>query len=138
MAEQFTGARARFFIDGIPVAYATDVSGGESYQYDELHVLGLLEIAEHVVVGYGASLRARLFRRLRESVKALGIFPRLRDVLTSGVMTAAIQDIPTGLTPYQFIGVRAAGRSFDTAARSSVGEDVDFVCIRAIDESERQ
>lgn len=132
----FQGARAIFQVDGRSVGYAAGVSGEESIDYEPIDVLGLLEVKEHVPTAYRVSLTAQMFRVVGESLKGVGILPRQEYILTSGVMDAVIIDKVTGATVQQFQGVRCAGHSFDFTARGVTQENVQFVAIRARDESE--
>lgn len=132
----FAGARARFKINGQKVAYAGGVSGEEAIDYQPVDVLDLVEVFEHVPVGYRASLNANIFRVVGQSLKNLGIFPKNNNILTSGDLTAAIEDTQTGRNVYAFHGVKAATKTFDLSARALVTENVGFVAIRCIDESQ--
>jgi hypothetical protein len=146
MAESLviTGARARFMINGQKVGYARNVSVGEMLRYDPVEVLDNIEVQEHVPVAYTVQLRVGKFRLLGDTMKSLGYFPKtggsstehLSNVLTSGVMTAAIQDSKTGANLATIEGVRVASTNWNVDARGVVGEDVDFVAIRSKDESE--
>lgn len=132
----FSGARAIFIFDGNPVAYAGGVSGEEMIDYEPVDVLSILEVREHVPVAYRTSLNAQVFRVVGESLKQVGIMPRQDDILTSGELQASIQDKVTGSTIALFQGVKTAGHSFDVTARGIVQENVSFVSIRVLDESE--
>ena len=107
MASQtFSGARAVFLINAVPVAFAGGVSGEEMIDYEPVDVLTLLEVREHVPVAYRTSLNAQIFRVVGESLKKLGILPRQEEIITSGDLEAAIQDIVTLNTVQLFQGVR--------------------------------
>ena len=131
-----SGARARFKVEGQKVAYAGGVSGEESIRLEAVDVLDLIEVLEHVPVGYVCNLTANIFRVVNASVKNLGIFPLEQNILSSGVLEASIEDTQTNRTLYLFQGVRAAGRSFNFNARSLVAENISFVAIRCLDESQ--
>lgn len=133
----FSGARARFKIDGATVGYAGGVSGEETIEYAPVDVLDLLEIKEHVPVAYRCSLNAQIFRIIGKSLKAQNIFPKPDKILNSNSMSAAIEDAEvTGKNVAVFTGVRTAGHTFDMTARGLVSENVSFVAIRVSDESE--
>ena len=137
MASQtFSGARAVFLINGAQVGFAGGVSGEEMVDYEPVDVLSLLEVREHVPVAYRASLNAQVFRVIGQSLKRLGILPRQEDIITSGDLEAAIQDRVTGETMALFQGVRCSGHTWDVTARGIVQENVTFVAIRVLDESE--
>ena len=132
----FSGARAIFLINNVPIAFAGGVSGEETVDYEPVDVLGMLEVKEHVPVAYRTSLNAQMFRVIGQSIKALGILPRLQDIITSDDLLAALQDTVTGSTMALFQGVRCSGHSFDVTARGLVQENVTFVTIKIQDESE--
>lgn len=136
MSNTFSGARAIFMINSVPVGFAGGVSGEETIDYEPVDVLNLLEVREHVPVAYRVSLNAQVFRVIGNSLKAAGVLPRQRDIISSGVMEAAIQDSLTGQTAQLFQGVRCSGHSFDVTARGIVSENVTFVAIRTLDEFE--
>lgn len=132
----FSGARSIFLINSQPVAFAGGVSGNENIEYTPVDVLNLLEIRELVPTAYTCSLNAQIFRVVGQSLKALGIFPKESDILTSGDLEAAIQDSVTGQTIALFQGVKCSGHDWDDTARGIVSENVTFACIRVFDEFE--
>jgi len=137
----FSGPRARFKIEGSTIGYAGGVSGEETIDYEPVDVLDLLEVKEHVPVAYRATLNAQIFRIIGNSLKAQGIFPTPDKIITSGAMTASIEnaepvDSAKGGPIAQFAGVRTAGHSWDITARGLVTENVNFVAIKVQDESE--
>jgi hypothetical protein len=91
-------------------------------------------------VAYRCSLNAQVFRVIGQSVKALGIFPKLQDVITSSSLTATIMDQKPveGVSKSMafFTGVRAGGHTWDTNARGLVSDNITFVAIRVEDETE--
>ena len=133
----FSGARARFKINGNIVGFAGGVSGSESIDYEPVDVIDLLEVREWVPVAYRATLNAQVFRVIGSSLKALGIFPTEENILTSGDLTCTVEDKLSGNTMAQFEGCKAQEHSFDITARGIVSENVTFVTIRLRDEFER-
>lgn len=147
MAEKgklFTGARARFLLNGQKVGYARNVSGTEEIQYEPANVVDNIQVEEHVPVGYTVSLSCSLFRIVGKTLKSQGWFPslganveeHLSNILTSGALVATIEDNQTGEIIATFEQVKIATRNFTIDARGIVGEDVTFVAIRQKDESE--
>lgn len=136
----FSGPRALFKVAETPIGYAGEVSGEETCDFEPVDVLDMLEVREHVPVAYRCSLSARVFRVIGQSIKSLGIFPKLTDIITSEAMTAAIEDahpVNGGRRNMAFFtGVRCAGHTWDTSARGMVSDQVNFVAIRVQDESE--
>lgn len=134
-----SGARARLMIEGVKVMYATNVSYGEEVQYDPVEVLDQLEVAEHVPVGYRVNFSSQHVRVITNSIKlrdGVRIFPRLEDILTSGELTATVEDRVTGTIVSNIERVRAASYNINVGARGIVLTDVQFVAIRIRDESE--
>jgi hypothetical protein len=131
-------------MQGKRVGYARNVNGSEEYVFEDLEVLDNIETEENVVIGYRCSMGAEFARIVGESLRKAGWFPaggkspeeRLRNVLTSGELTAQIEDTKTGTILYQYQEVKAASRNFAINARGIVGVDVQFVAIRMLDETE--
>jgi hypothetical protein len=154
MAEVFTGARAKFYINGQAVGYCAGVSGEEAIDYEPVETLDFLEVREHIPVAYRASLSAAFFRLVGSSLKSyqgrqndlggMQIFPQFDKILTSGVLEAAIHNTKTSSDTGEavpdvmamFTSVRAASKTFDVSARGVVTENCSFVAIRQKDESE--
>lgn len=135
-SKTFSGARAVFLINSAPVAFAGGVSGEENITWEPVDVLSLLEVREFVPTSYVVSLNAQVFRVVGQSLKQLGILNRQEDIITGGDLEAAIQDTVTRQTICLFQGVRCSGHSWDVTARGIVQENVTFVAIRCLDESE--
>lgn len=134
-----SGARARLLIEGVKVMYTTNASYGEEVQYDPVEVLDQLEVAEHVPTAYRVNFSAQVVRVITNSVKlrdGVRIFPRLEDILTSGEMTATIEDKVTGTIISNIERVKASNYRINIGARGIVLTDVEFVAIRVRDESE--
>lgn len=140
-----TGARCRFSVNGQVIGYARNVSGGETIQYEALDVLDNIETEEHVPVGYSVTLTASMFRIVGSTLKSAGIFPptgkdseeHLRNVLLlSGIMKATLEDTKTGKILYEYSSVKVSSHNWQVDARGIMGNDIDFVGIRALDESE--
>jgi hypothetical protein len=140
-----TGARCRFSVNGQVIGYARNVSGGETIQYEALDVLDNIETEEHVPVGYSVTLTASMFRIVGSTLKSAGIFPHvgenseehLRNVLLlSGIMKATLEDTKTGKILYEYSSVKVSSYNWQVDARGIMGNDIDFVGIRALDESE--
>lgn len=135
-AQTYSGPRAIFLINEVPIAFAGGVSYDETIDYEPIDVLHLLEVKEHVPVAYRVSLNAQVFRVVGQSLKQLGVLPRQEDIITSADLEAAVIDSVTQRTLALFQGVRCSGHSGDITARGIVSENVTFVCIRVLDESE--
>lgn len=147
MAEKgrlFTGARARFSINGVKVGYARNVAVTEEIQYDPVEILDNIEVEEYVPVAYRVTFTASQFRIIGETVKSLGYFPangqnteeHLENILVSGDLTATVEDTRTGKIFATLEQVKVASHNWTIDARGVVGEDLTFVAIRVKDESE--
>jgi len=137
----FSGARAKFKIDGQLMAFAGGCSGEEMVDYEPVDVLDLLEVREFVPVSYRVSLNAQVFRVIGSPLKQYGdqkieIFPVQNNILTRGDMVATIEDSATSTLIMTLDGVKCAGHSWDITARGIVSENVNFVAIRTKDEAE--
>jgi hypothetical protein len=140
----FTGARARFSINGVKVGYARNVAVTEEIQYDPVETLDNIEVEEYVPVAYRVTFTASQFRIIGETVKSLGYFPNvgtnveehLENILISGDLTATVEDTKTGKLFATLEQVKVASHNWTIDARGVVGEDLTFVAIRVKDESE--
>lgn len=136
----FSGARARFSVDGVVVGFAGGVSGSESVDYEPVDVLDLLEVKEHVPVAYRATLSAQIFRVIGNSLKQQGIFPGKRSeddepILNIDELTCSVEDKQNpGTIMAQFERCKAQEHTFDITARGIVSENVTFVTVRLQDE----
>lgn len=147
MAEKgrlFTGARARFLINGTKVGYARNVALTEEIQYDPVEILDQIQVEEHVPVRYRVNFTASQFRIIGETIKSLGFFPsvggnnaeHLENILTNGDLTATIEDSKTGKIFATVEQVKVASHNWTIDATGIVGEDLTFNAIRVKDESE--
>lgn len=134
-----SGARARLMIEGVKVMYATNVSYGEEITLEPVDVLDQLETAEHVATGYRCNFSSQHVRVITNSIKlrdGVRIFPRLEDILSSGELTATVEDRITGTIVSNIERIKAASYNINIGARGIVLTDVQFVAIRIRDESE--
>ena len=129
----FSGARAIFLIDSVPIAFAGSMSGEETVDHEPVDVLNNLAVAEHVPVAYRVSLNAQVFRVIGNSVRSLGdggILPKVEEIIQRPDLTAAVQDSITERTMALFTGVRCSGHSWDVTARGIVSDNINFVAIK--------
>lgn len=142
----FTGARAIFKFNGEIVGFASGVSGSEEIQYDPVDTLDHLETREHAPVGYRVTFSAQMFRTISRgveddvdapgSIKEQNIFPKFLDILRLDGVEALIQDEITKKVLFLLVNVKTSGYNFNVGARSIVGQGVNFVATRALDEAE--
>ena len=140
----FTGARARFLINGVKIGWATNVSVSEEITYEPVEVLDNIQVQEHVPTAYRVTLTASRVRIVGKTLKSQGFFPsvganaeaHLSNILTNGELACTIEDNETGAILAQFTQVKIASHNWAVNARGIVGNDVTFVAILLKDESE--
>jgi hypothetical protein len=136
MASQtMTGAKAIFRLNGVQVAFASSATYNENIQLEEVNVLDKIETLEHAEVGYRVDLSCQTFRVQNQSVKQLGIMPRLEDILTSGAITAEVVDRVTGSVLLLMEGVKLESRQTTVDARGLMTETWNFRGTKSSDEA---
>ena len=149
-----TGSKAIFYLGGIKIAFASQVSFTEEITLTEVSVLDKLQVEEWSETGYRVSLQCQVFRVASQSIKALregvggtdetgagggtggtSIMPRLEDILTSGDVTAVVIDRISGLTILQMEGVKLESRQTSVDARGLMTESWAFRGIKSSDET---
>ena len=150
MAEKgnvFSGARARFMINGVKVGYATGCSGSEEITYEPVEVLDNIEVEEFVPVAYRVTFTASRVRIIAETVKSAEWFPKnsgspeehLKAILTHKNLTCTIEATKKDGSTQNFMvleQVKLTSHNWTVNARGIVGEDMTFVAVRMRDESE--
>jgi hypothetical protein len=148
----FTGARARFSVNGIVIGYATNCSGSEEITYEPIKVLDHIQTVEFAPIDYNVTFTASFVRLVgpsfSNSLRSLGLFPELgnddstflRNILDldNGIpMQATIEDSRTPSKMFMLLDqVKIASRNWSIGARGVVAEDVSFVAVRMLDEAE--
>jgi hypothetical protein len=143
----FSGARCLFLFNGEGVGFASGVSGSEEIQYEPVETLDHLEVREHAPVGYRTTLSAQVFRTVSfgnpndqnapGSLKGQQIFPKFEDIFRIQGVDAVIQDHGvSGKILHQFSTVKTSSYNFNVTPRGIIGQNVNFVAIRAFDETE--
>lgn len=142
----FTGARARFSVDGKPIGFATNCTGSETIQYEPVNVLDNIQTVEFVPVGYETTFQASRVRLIGDPLRgpAKDMFPKLgsnaqeflQNILALGDMVAQIEDSITGQIFMNLEQVKIASHNWTVGARGIVGEDINFVAVRMRDEAE--
>lgn len=135
MTQIMTGAKAVFRLNGIQVAYASQVTFNENIQLEEINVLDKLEALEHAEVGYRVDLSCQTFRVQNSSVKQAGWMSKLGSILTQGVLTAEVVDRVSGATILLMEGVKLESRSTTVDARGVMTETWNFKGIKSSDEA---
>lgn len=141
----FTGARARFMIEGKKVGYATNCSGTETITYQPMEVLGNIEVEENIPIGYEVTFNASFVKIVGRTLKSEGFFPKcgnssddhLLNILLQDDIVCTLEDIKSPNNIVMTLEqVKISSRNFTVGARGIVGKDVNFVAIRMKDESE--
>ena len=135
MSQIMTGAKAIFRLNGVQIAYASSVTYNENIQLEEVNVLDKIETLEYAEVGYRVDMSCQTFRVAEQSVKQLGLMPRLGQILTQGVLTAEVIDRITGATLLLMEGVKLESRSTTVDARGVMTETWSFKGIKSSDEA---
>jgi hypothetical protein len=140
-----SGARARLFIDGQVVGYATGIDVTREIQYEPIRVLDNIEVSEFVPIGYECSTSARRVRIVPGSLSGpdLAIWPQvgktpedhLRSILDrSEGYDIQVDDRIANQTVALLLGAVAQRDSWSLDARGIVGENIDFLAIKVADE----
>lgn len=130
-----TGAKAIFRLNGTQIAYASSVTYNENIQLEEINVLDRIDTLELAEVGYRVDLSCQTFRVQNQSVKQLGIMPRLSEILTQGELTAEIIDSTTNAVILLMEGVKLESRQSTADARGVMTETWSFKGLRSTDEA---
>ena len=147
----FTGARARFSINGKLVGYATHCEGSEEVIYEPVIVLDNVEVVEFAPVGYSVAFSAGRVRLIGDPAgehgslrNTLQAFPKtgrnsqdhLQNILNLPDLVCQIEDPYSNKIFMLLFGVRIASHNWAIAPRGIVGEDITFVATRMQDETE--
>ena len=117
------GARAYITIDGEPIGYVSNLTGGEEYQMDPVEVLDSLVPAEFVPTAYRIRLSARTVMLTNVSYKDQKLFDSVANVLSA----------PGGQPIISFNGVRGQATNFSIEKGQITMNDVTFVAISSAD-----
>lgn len=139
-----TGARARLSINGKKIGYCRNVSLEEVINFEPIRALDNIAVEEHVPLTYDVTMSAQIARLVGKPLTELGLWPKkgkntsdlLFNILTSGDLTAVIEDTKTGKVLAAVENVRTSRRSYTIDAGAATFKDVQFVAILVRDESE--
>jgi hypothetical protein len=134
MSQTSTGARIVFKVNGRKIAFANSINYTVSHAHQPIDVLDQLEPSEYAETGYTVSFTATQFRVSNQSAMALGLRPRLQDILTQPELTAELVDRITGATLMLIQRVKCTQEDFSVDARSVGQTTLSFVGIRQDDE----
>lgn len=134
MTHAIVGARAIFTINSTNVAIASNCTYEWKHEVHPIEVVDDVEIAEHAETGVRIEFACDTFRVLGKSATAIGIQPKLINLLTQPELTVSIQDKVTGALLLALTRVKFTGRSGRVNARGVWTETLTFCAIRAFDE----
>jgi hypothetical protein len=134
MSQTSSGARIVFRVNGQKVAFANSVNYTVAHAHQPVDVLDQLEPAEYAETGYTVNFSATMFRVSNQSAMAIGLAPRLQDILTQPELTAEIVDRITGATLMLIQRVKLTQQDFSVDARSLGQLTLAFVGIKYDDE----
>ena len=134
MSQTSTGARIVFRVNGKKVAFANSLNYTVAHAHQPVDVLDQLEPAEYAETGYTVNFSATQFRVSNQSAMALGLRPRLQDILTQPELTAELVDRITGATLMLIQRVKCTQEDFNVDARSLGQTTLSFVGIKQDDE----
>lgn len=150
-----SGARGIFKLNGTKIAFASNIDVNEEVSHEPVDVLDNIMTQENVPVGYRVSFTCGVFRTIpgaplvveptplaeprqgaHGSPKALGLFPKVKDILTMGVLSCTLTDRITQKTIMNLHEARAATLNWSMTARGIVAQNITFVAIQITDETE--
>jgi hypothetical protein len=141
MAQQqiLNGARAQLIVNGKIVGLFTSCQWGVTYDAVPSYILGRYSPAEITYTGQEAiSVTATGFRVVDNGAYVAAGLPKLQDLMTHSDIALALYDRQTGKQIFTVVGVRPTGYSSGTAARSISDFTVNYLGLRAEDESGAQ
>ena len=135
MSQVMTGAKAIFRLNGTQVAFASSVTFNENIQLEEVNVLDKIDTLEHAEVGYRVDISCQTFRVQNQSIKQLGLMPKLNQILTQGELTAEVIDRNSNAVILLMEGVKLESRQSTVDARGVMTETWNFKGLRSSDEA---
>jgi hypothetical protein len=143
MAQQvLSGGRARFFIDGNPIAFASSVTISEEIVQEPVNVLDTLRPIEHVVTAYTVQMQCQIFKVPRRDLVDLGLWPEQgatpdehkRILVDFPDMSAEIWDTQLDVPVAKVYGVKPRSRNITIQARGLIATQCTFVALYFADE----
>lgn len=135
MSQTSTGARVVFRINGQKVAFAQALSYSVAHAHQPVDVLDQLEPAEYAETGYTVNFNVTMFRVANQSAIALGLRPKLQDILTQPELTAELIDRVNGSTLMLLERVKCTQEDLNIDARALGQVTLSFVAIKMSDEA---
>lgn len=135
----FHGARAQLIVNGKIVGIFTSCQWGVNYDAIPSFILGRYSAAEITYTGQEAiSVTATGFRVVDNGAYIAAGLPKLQDLMTHEDIALSLFDRQTGKQIFTVVGVRPTGYTSGTAARSVSDFTVNYLGLRAEDESGAQ
>lgn len=135
MSQTSTGARVVFRVQGQKIAFANAFNYTVAHAHQPVDVLDQLEPAEYAETGYTVNFTANMFRIADQSAIALGLRPKLQNILTQPELTAELIDRVTGKTLALLERVKCTQEDLSVDARSLAQLTLSFVAIKQTDET---
>jgi len=133
------GARAQLIVNGKIVGVFTSCQWGVNYDAVPNFILGRYSPAEITYTGQEAiSVTATGFRVVDNGAYVAAALPKLQELMTHEDIALALFDRQTGKQILTVVGVRPTGYTSGTAARSVSDFTVNYLGLRAEDESGSQ
>lgn len=92
IGNQFTGTRGFISVGGVVFAWSSSVSWGHNYQREPYQPLNNVEVKEHVILSYGATMSLSGVYLVSDNLTTLSIQPQLGA--TSQDHLAALLSLP--------------------------------------------
>ncbi len=137
---------------GHVVGYATNCTGSEEIIYEPVEVLDHIQVVEFVPVGYRVTFSASRVRLIGDAAGDAGslrgtiaAFPPygegdddqafLLNILNQDDLNCQIEDVVSQKIFMRMEHVRVASHNWAVTPRGIVGEDINFVGVRQLDET---
>ncbi|MCG3175349.1 MAG: hypothetical protein MOGMAGMI_00278 [Candidatus Omnitrophica bacterium] len=118
MSRVFTGSKASLKLDGLKVAFVSNINITEENTLTDIDVLDQLEVAEHAETAHKVSFTVSLFKVDTNSAKELGLSPdNLRDILSQPELVMEVYNSVDDRVEYTITGVKWEGGSGTVDAR---------------------
>ena len=135
MSSVITGARVVFTINNVTIAAASNCSYVWRHNLETIEAIDELEVVEHAELGSTIEFTCDTFRIAGKGVIALGLMPRLRELLEQPELVATFKDKITNTILLQVTGIKMTSRTGTIPARGPFTESLSFVARSVKDES---
>lgn len=141
LGSQFSGPRAYFSVEGKIFAWSNALSWGHNYNYDTYQPLNNLEVKEHVITSYQASVQCSGIYLTSENLTTVGVQAlmganggdHLNNLLTMGELTITIEDTTTGKLLVQCQGCKLQSSNINVSNPAMSSQDMSFVVRRIVE-----